>query len=70
MWKVRSPGCSMPRPHIKVVSFLIPEDLSDDNCYLPEASQWNKGGVECVYEINLAGENRVSVTDGLSHGPA
>ena len=33
--------------------FLIPEDLSDDSCYLPEASQRGKGDVECVYEIIL-----------------
>ena len=50
--------------------FLTPEDLSDDSCYLPEASQSGKGDVERVYEIDLAGENRVNVTDGLSHGLA
>ena len=37
--------------------FLTPEGVSDDNYYLPEALQSSKGGVECMYEFNLAGKN-------------
>ena len=45
--------------------FLTPECVSHD----PEAPQSSKGGVESMYEFNLAGDNRVSVTE-LYHGLA